>query len=108
MPPEFARLLSALEYVERRQILTALARTTEPVAVPIDTGAFDVDRSPGSESVATEIRLDILNYHLPELAEYGYVTFDEGEQIVTRGPRFAEIRPFLGLSNGHDHADDSA
>lgn len=100
-PPGIVRVLSALEHVERRRILVELAKTDEPVAVPVDGEVT------GNESVESEIRLDVLHYHLPRLAACGYVRFDEGEGVATRGPRFAEIQPFLGAVNGHRRSDGS-
>lgn len=35
--------------------------------------------------------------HLPKLANYGFVEWNEDEDVVTRGPRFDEVSPFLEL-----------
>lgn len=93
--PTRPRWVSVLEHVERRRILAELAKTPDPVEVPLDREV------PVGESVETEIRFDVLHYHLPELAARGYVRFDEDARVVTRGPRFPEIRPLLGVTNGH-------
>ena len=100
-PHDLTRLLSAFAHPERRRILTELARTTDPVSVPVESEDLV------SEPTDTEIRLDVLHYHVPELEVRGYVAFDEEAYVVTRGPRFAEIRPFLNLSNGHHCVDDA-
>ena len=94
-PHGLSRPLSALAHPERRRVLVELARTTDPVVVPGER------EDPVSEPADAEIRLDVLHYHVPKLAAYGYVRFDEERGVVTRGPRFAEIRPFLDVSNGH-------
>lgn len=33
--------------------------------------------------------------HIPKLVEYGFVEWDREEHVVTKGPRFDEIRPLL-------------
>ena len=92
---DLSRRLSTLAHPERRRILVELAGTTDSVAVPIER------EDPVSKPVDPEIRLDVLHYHVPELEADEYVRFDEEEAVVTRGPRFADIRPFLDVSNGH-------
>lgn len=50
------------------------------------------------ESAAVDKELlRIYFVHLPKLVEYGFAEWDRDTEIVTRGPRFDEIRPFLDL-----------
>lgn len=42
--------------------------------------------------------------HLPKLVEYGFAEWDRDTEIVTKGPQFDEIRPFLELLD--DQRDD--
>lgn len=39
--------------------------------------------------------------HLPELAESGFVEWDGDANVVTRGPRFDELKPLLELLDDH-------
>jgi hypothetical protein len=42
--------------------------------------------------------------HLPKLVDQGFVEWDREHAVVTKGPRFDEIRPFLELLD--DHRDE--
>ncbi|WP_226003984.1 DUF7344 domain-containing protein [Natrinema salinisoli] len=41
--------------------------------------------------------------HLPKLAEYGFVEWDRDEHVVTRGPRFDDVRPVLEFLEGQQN-----
>jgi hypothetical protein len=46
-------------------------------------------------------RIDMKHTHLPKLEEYGFIEWDREEQVVTKGPKFEEIRPILELLENH-------
>lgn len=46
---------------------------------------------------ADERSVSLHHIHLPKLAEYGFIEWDQDENSVARGPRFDEIRPYLEL-----------
>lgn len=39
------------------------------------------------------LRLQVV--HIPKLVEYGFIEWDQEERVVTKGPRFDEIRPLV-------------
>lgn len=92
--------LAVLAHAERRRIASELSKTDDPVDVTI------VSSSPAGGGVQSEILHDVLYFHLPKMAEYGYVTFDRPARTVSRGPRFDALRPYLGSTNGHRPATD--
>ncbi|WP_245852993.1 DUF7344 domain-containing protein [Natrinema ejinorense] len=51
-------------------------------------------------SEADEELLVKRHIHLPKLAEYGFVEWNRDDHVVTRGPRFGEVRPVLEFLNG--------
>ena len=54
--------------------------------------------SDSRESTAVDKELLRTHFvHLPKLVEYGFAEWDRDTEIVTKGPRFDEIRPFLEL-----------
>ncbi|WP_265108877.1 DUF7344 domain-containing protein [Halosolutus halophilus] len=50
---------------------------------------------------ADEELLRIHHVHLPRLAAYGLIEWDRDGHVVTKGPRFDEVRPLLELLDGH-------
>lgn len=39
--------------------------------------------------------------HLPKLVECGFIEWHQEDQLVTKGPRFDELKPFLELMESH-------
>lgn len=39
--------------------------------------------------------------HLPKLVEYGFIEWQQEDQLVTKGPRFDELKPLLELMESH-------
>ncbi|WP_318567160.1 hypothetical protein [Salinigranum marinum] len=91
------RQFDALADVRRRRLLFALEeRNPRPDSPPHDRGL--------SRSALEREQLLLRHVHLPKLDAYGYVSWDREAHQVTKGPRFAEIRPLLALLR--EHADD--
>ncbi|MHC3438307.1 DUF7344 domain-containing protein [Natrialbaceae archaeon A-gly3] len=66
-----------------------------------------LEHNPRDASVVTTAERDakrrqVMNHHvhLPKLDDYGFIKWDRSEEVVTRGPRFEEIQPFLELIDG--------
>lgn len=100
-------VFDALGDEERRRLLVGLLE--EPHAVPALSDAAErlVDAhesllrqylagTGGKASVDDEL-LRERSVHLPKLAEYDFADWNREADVVTRGPRFQVIRPFLEL-----------
>lgn len=51
-----------------------------------------------------ELRMAINHVYLPKLEDMGFVEWDQEQNVVRRGPKFAEIETLLELM--HNHADE--
>lgn len=80
--------LDALGHVDRRQLLVALLDANSGNDLPVE-----IDNS----ERGTGFQLSMYHIHLPKLQNYGFVDADLDRYVVTTGPRFEEIRPFLEL-----------
>lgn len=78
---------------DRRALLVQLAATSdrdEPLSVSGDV----VERvEDGADRQAVELRFH--HVHLPKLADFGYVTWDQSSGTVQPGPAFDDLRPLL-------------
>ena len=95
----------------RRQLLLELVRDT-PQRIPELSGASAELAESDAELLrrhlssrrtvpdADEELLRIHYVHLPKLNDYGFVQWDRGAHVVTRGPRFDELRPLLEFLAG--------
>ena len=80
-------LFDALADSQRRRILVEL----------LDHNPQDASVVPETKTT-TERERDLLmshHVHLPKLDDYGFIEWDRSDGVVTRGPRFDEIRPVL-------------
>lgn len=87
----------ALSDVHRRRLLFDV----------LDHNPVDVSKLSGVPWQITEgdeERVRKHHVHLPKLVDYGFVEWDPEHDVVTKGPRFDEIRPFLELLD--DHRDE--
>lgn len=89
-----SNLFEALSAVERRRVLVGLLEHNPQDALVTDETEAGID-----ETVIARQHV-----HLPKLEDYGFVSWDRNEDVVTKGPRFDEIRPALELLD--DHSDD--
>jgi hypothetical protein len=92
----FDEMLDALADVQRRKLLVALLEHNPqgdaPAAVAGSRGE--------SDALERLVRMD--HVHLPKLAEYGFIDWDQEANEVAKGPNFDEIRPLLELLADHD------
>lgn len=101
-------VFEALADGRRRELLCALL-TDESVPVPALTepsremaGADEgilTEYLDGTREVAGADKelVRLYHVHLPKLDGGGFVAWDREAGVVARGPRFDELRPFLGL-----------
>lgn len=83
----------------RRRILVALANRNPRAGDEFTSEDFSVD---GED--AERLKTALYHNHLPQLHESGFIDWDSDTNTVTRGPRFDEIAPLVGLLD--DHADE--
>lgn len=88
--------LDALNHIQRRKLLIALLDHNpqdDPPAVLADS-EHDAD--------ALEHLVAMTHVHLPKLAEYGFITWNQDTHEVTQGPNFDGIHPLLKLVADHE------
>lgn len=85
-----SRINSMMELLARRPRRLVLFHL---LRVPSNDGADVLDETAKTE----QARIEMNHLHLPKLEAMGYVEWDRDSNTVTRGPRFDEIVPVLGL-----------
>ena len=101
-------VFDALAAGSRRHLLIELA-THDPYHVPeLSDGSLEVAEADegllrthlaGSGTIPG-VNDDLLRMHyvhLPKLVDYGFVEWDRDAHVVTKGPRFDDLRPILEL-----------
>lgn len=86
-------MFTALAHAQRRQFLFDL----------LDHNPQETPRSspsPREGATRNEELVSKHHVHLPKLADYGYIEWDRDAGLVTKGPRFDEIRPLLEFLDG--------
>ena len=86
--------LDALRHVDRRRLLLALLNAEE-AALPIELDQLR------HESAESDALLSFHHSHLPKLEDLGFVDATPDQHLVTRGPRFEEIKPLLKHLDRH-------
>lgn len=82
------KIFDALAHEQRRQLLFSLLEHNPQN--PANLSAPSEDSSePAEEAISRH------HVHLPKLVDYGYIEWNRDADIVTKGPRFDEIRPLL-------------
>jgi predicted transcriptional regulator len=92
----FEDMVDALADVQRRKLLIALLEHNPQDDAPVVIADSD------SESDAVERLVTMQHVHLPKLADYGFIEWNEETHEVTKGPKFDEIRPLLELLDDHE------
>jgi predicted transcriptional regulator len=92
----FDDLADVLADTQRRKLLIALLEHNPQDDRPV--GIADE----GTESDSLERLVSMRHVHLPKLADYGFIDWDEDAHEVTKGPNFEEIRPMLELLDDHE------
>lgn len=97
-------LFDALANDQRRRILFDLV--DEP---PQRDDLIDVGTLPDGSSNEITTGIERQHIHLPKLADYGFIEWQPGTNVVVEGARFAEVRPLLELlaAYGEEYAVDS-
>lgn len=84
------RAFEALSARPRRRVVASLvdvpAERRVPLPDAIQPSTLAMDRE--------QLRLELRHYHLPVLADAGYVLWDPDRLTVQRGPQFAEVATF--------------
>lgn len=93
----FDSQLDAVSHLERRRLLLALLDATRNDETPVDASTIE------SDADQRTLEMQMTHVHLPKLEAAGYVDrrrengSDRGQYLVSEGPRFDGIRPFLEL-----------
>lgn len=80
----FDDMVDALADVQRRKLLVALLEHNPQDDAPVVIADSD------SEADAVERLVTMQHVHLPKLADYGFIKWDEETHEVTKGPKFDE------------------
>lgn len=89
-------MLDAVADIQRRKLLVALLDHNPQD----DSPAILADAA--DETDAFERIVQMEHVHLPKLAEYGFIDWNEEGDKVSKGPNFDEIRPLLELLLDHE------
>jgi|AntDeeMetageno50_2_1112565.scaffolds.fasta_scaffold08267_2 hypothetical protein len=90
----FDEMVDALADIQRRKLMVALLDHNPQDDSPAAVGGSEID---------TLDHLVSMNHvHLPKLANYGFIEWDEANHEVSKGPNFDEIRPLLELLATHE------
>lgn len=88
----FDDMADALAHVQRRKLLVALLEHNPQDDAPVVI----------ADSDAVERLVSMHHAHLPKLADYGFIMWNEDTHEVVKGPKFDEIRPLLELLDDHE------
>ena len=104
-------VFDALTASHRRQLLVNLLSSPQHVPEPsgISREVAEADENllqrylSSSRMIAEvdEYSVSMHHIHLPKLAEYGFIEWNQDDNLVVQGPRFDEIRPHLKLVAEH-------
>jgi DNA-binding transcriptional ArsR family regulator len=85
-------VFDALGHPTRRRLLATLEERGcgSPPAEPVDLSTFADRHGPDG-------RLELSHVHLPRLRDAGFVDWDRDAALVSRGPQFDGLRPFLAV-----------
>lgn len=92
----FDDMVDALADIQRRKLLVALLEHNPQDDSPV------VIADPDGEADAVERLISMQHVHLPKLAEYEFIEWNEETHEVMKGARFDEIRPLLELLDDHE------
>lgn len=87
--------LDALSHRPQRQLLVSLCHEN-----PQDDTPFDGDE-PRLEDEELETLYELRHFHLPEMERKGFIDYDRGNHVITKGPNFEEIEPLVELIDRH-------
>lgn len=85
-------MLHVLAHVQRRRLLIELLESDSPLFIA------DLER----EAYSPERPVLMYHVHVPKMADYGVIEWNQEMHEVARGPTFDAIRPLLELLNSHE------
>lgn len=88
-------MADALADVHRRKLLVALLEHS-----PQDHSPVGISDSENDAALGDSVSMN--HVHLPKLADYGFIDWDEKRHEVSKGREFDEIRPLLELLDAHE------
>ena len=104
-------IFDALAASYRRQLLVNLLSSPQHVSKPsgISREIAEADEKllqrylSSSRTIAEVDEHSVSMHHiqLPKLAEYGFIEWNQDDNLVAQGPRFDEMRPHLELLSEH-------
>lgn len=94
--PTFNEMLDALGNIQRRKLLLALLNHN-----PQDDESVVIDAEETAGEELTRL-VEMKHSHLPKLEEYGFISWNQETNQVSKGPNFEEIRPLLELLSEHE------
>lgn len=105
-------VFGALANYQRRQLLVNLLHNDFQVVPELSPEAHEVleaDKALLSEFLSTsqgdatvdKAHIRLYYVHLPQLAEYGFITWDRETRVITKGPSFDDVKPLLELVDDH-------
>ena len=99
----WTEVFTALSAEPRRQIIVLLDNPPD-YAAPLPESATN----PNVPADAETLRRELHHRHLPQLADMGFVEWENEPLVATRGPRFAEVGVvFESLHEGAREIPDS-
>lgn len=90
-----SELFEMLSHRYRRRVLVAVAEH-DPRDDDISEESVADGQTEGDETLE-DVVLQFHHVHLPKLEAAGFIEWDRDSGTITRGPRFEEIEPLLGL-----------
>jgi predicted transcriptional regulator len=92
----FDDMVDALADIQRRTLLISLLQHNPQDETPVVIADSDSERD------AVERLVTMHHVHLPKLADYGFIEWNEDTHEVMKGPNFDEIRPLLELLDTYE------
>lgn len=91
------RVLDALGHRYRRRLLVALLDHNPQSDADAQDAEETLETVAGQDADETAIETALVHNHLPKLEEFGYITWDQDDGTISKGPNWDEIEPVLGL-----------
>lgn len=90
-----AELYDALSNDRRRAVLQCLGAEEDGMSVRELADAVASETSEDAEGTAKSIYISLIQIHLPKLADYEIITYDEAEKLVAPGPALGQSNACL-------------
>lgn len=90
------QVFEMLSHPYRRRMLTMIGERN-----PRGGDEFTMAELAEPDSDLSVFTQDLYHSHLPKLADAGYIDWDRENDVIRRGPRFAEVAPLISLMQKH-------